>query len=460
MYHGQFQKHEPAPLVEQDIEPHVVTDEGPVMARSVCRAALQRSVGKIFLHAGFEEFQPAALEAATDIAADFFTQIARTLVEYTQAPKVPVPCRSSGTAGEPKVKWKKRFTTEEMILHTLHENGSDIETLDTYVKDDLERTSVKLGVMHERMKAHLADLLRPALTDGGPDGSNAFNDGSEQFVGGDFAEDLDEDFFGFKELGLDKEFGLASLSVPLHLLQNRMHNANQSQNMRYVHIANIPSYLIYILNFSFVSFSFFDPVLIPSSSALASNLPSALPPPRPLPPLTIKTLAPQIRLVHNFFLAKLHAPPTHSTINNHANANAGGENLTALIEDDDLPQKQRFPKPRLPPTGKISSPRKRPIREPGPGKGHPRKKIKLMEEKEREKERMERMEKPAEVNKVDSGAGAGGAAGDISMERAASANGKADAIDALDANGGGGGGGPGAGAGAGGMYSPESLEAT
>lgn len=263
MYHGQFQKHEPAPLVEQDIDPHVMTDEGPVMARPVCRAALQRSVGKIFLHAGFEEFQPAALEAATDIAADFFTQIARTLVEYTQAPKVPVPCRSSGTAGEPKVKWKKRFTTEEMILHTLHENGSDIETLETYVKDDLERTSVKLGVMHERMKAHLADLLRPALTDGGPDGSNAFNDGSEQFVGGDFAEDLDEDFFGFKELGLDKEFGLASLSVPLHLLQNRMHNANQSQNMRYVHIADIPSYLMYKCNFSFVSFSVFDSVLIP-----------------------------------------------------------------------------------------------------------------------------------------------------------------------------------------------------
>lgn len=33
------------------------------------------------------------------------------------------------------------------------------------------------------------------------------------------------------------------------------------------------------------------------------------------------------------------------------------------MEDDDLPIKQRFPKPRLPPTGKISSPRKRPIKE-------------------------------------------------------------------------------------------------
>ena len=93
----------------------------------------------------------------------------------------------------------------------------------------------------------------------------------------------------------------------------------------------------------------------------------------PLPPLTTESLASQIRLVHNFFHAKLHAGPPN----------------TALVEDDDLPQKQRFPKPRLPPTGKITSPRKRPIREQGPGKGHPRKKIKLMEEaKERERREM------------------------------------------------------------------------
>jgi transcriptional activator SPT7 len=89
--------------------------------------------------------------------------------------------------------------------------------------------------MHERMKAHLTELLRPALDpSAGVDGVGAFNDGSEQFVSGDFAEDMDEDFFGFKELGLDKEYGLSSLSVPFHLLQNRMHNAYQSQNAKYI----------------------------------------------------------------------------------------------------------------------------------------------------------------------------------------------------------------------------------
>src|SRR5690606_1065367 len=39
----------------------------------------------------------------------------------------------------------------------------------------------------------------------------------------------------------------------------------------------------------------------------------------------------------------------------------------ALIEDEDLPVKQRPPKPRLPPTGKISMPRKRPLQSQGGG---------------------------------------------------------------------------------------------
>lgn len=366
MYHGQFQKHEPAHLIEKDIEPLVVSTEGPLIATAVCRAALQRSVGKMFFHAGFEEFQPSALEAATDLAGDFFTKLARTLVEYTQVPKVAVTTIKPGSMGKSEVLWRNRFTTEEILLHTLHENGSDIDALDAYVKDDLERASSKLGIMHERMKAHLADLLRPALTDGGPDGSNAFNDGSEQFVAGDFAEDLDEDFFGFKELGLDKEFGYASLSVPLHLLQNRMHNAHQAQNQKYFALSK-PSKPLLIT------------CLLSLTSSLSSSLTYSLSPPPPLPPLTIASLKSQIGLVHNFFLAKLHA---------------NGE--APLVEDDDLPQKQRFQKPRLPPTGKITGPRKRPLRELGPGKGHSRKKIKL---DDKEKERGRGKEKASSIGK-------------------------------------------------------------
>ncbi|KAK5164700.1 hypothetical protein LTR04_001732 [Oleoguttula sp. CCFEE 6159] len=310
-YQNQFQKYDPEPFMEADVGPVVVSDDGPVMFHWLCRAALQRSVGKIFYHAGFEDFQPSALDVATDVASDFFTKLVRTLGIYREAPKADaVYDQVTVEGGQPVL--KQRFTTEETVLHCLHENGMDLEVLESYVKDDVERVGTKLGVVHERMKAHLADLLRPALGDhAGADGVGAFNDGSDQFVGGDFAEDIDEDFFGFKELGLAAEFGLESLSVPLHLLQNRMHSVYQAQHT--------------------------------SAITAAGNI---IDPPPAYEQVTPRSIESEVSLVKNFFLTKLRA-----------------NNDEPLIEDEDLPLKQRFPKPRLPPTGKISSPRKRPIRE-------------------------------------------------------------------------------------------------
>jgi transcriptional activator SPT7 len=314
MYNNQFPKYEPEPFIEADIEPHVTSDDGPIMATWVCKAALSRSVAKLCYHAGFEELQPSALDVITDIAGDFFQKLARSFNVYREAPKVPVIGAASG------VKWQERFTNEEVVLHSLNENGLDVEALESYVKDDVERLGGKLSVMHERMKAHLSDLLRPALQDAGPDGSGAFNDGSEQFVGGDFAEELGEDFFGFKALGLDSEFGMSSLSVPLHLINTRVYN-------RYT-----------------------GPVAAAPTAEIFPPLP-------PLEPVTKENLQDQIGLVRNFFLAKLHANDDEP-----------------LLEDEELPVKQRPTRPRLGPTGKITSPRKRPQKEQA---GNAKKKKKL-----------------------------------------------------------------------------------
>jgi transcriptional activator SPT7 len=96
------------------------------------------------------------------------------------------------------------------------------------------------------------------------------------------------------------------------------------------------------------SFLFRDPSANHKSSATPTSL-SCFPTPPPFEPLTRQNIKSQIGLVQNFFLAKIHAQKD-------------GE---PLVEDEDLPQKQRFPKPRLPPTGKITSPRKRPAKEQG-----------------------------------------------------------------------------------------------
>lgn len=264
-------------------------------------------MAKLFYHAGFEELQPTALEAITDIASDYFTKLTHTVNIYREAEKK----LAAPTVAEQGKRFVPRFTNEEVVLHSLNENGTSIEGLDNYVKDDVDRLGNKLGAIYERMKLHLTELLRPALVDVGADGAGAFNDGSEQFVGGDFAEDLGEDFFGFRALGLDKELGLDMVSVPLHLLQSRVRNIYRPDD-------NTNGTVV---------------------STLLDNLP-------PFDPVTITNVDDQIGLIRNFFLSKLHA-----------------NNDEPLVEDEDLPVKQRRPRPRLGATGKIVSPQKRPPKE-------------------------------------------------------------------------------------------------
>lgn len=233
-YQNQFQKYQAEPFIETDIPNHVMSDPGPIMAPWVCKAAFQRSIGQIFFHAGFEEFQPSALDAMTDLAADFFHRLCTTLVNYREDYKIPattpVPADQEQTV-EATTLYKCPTSMEEAVLHTLHSSGVSLDDIDIYAREDVDRMATRLTTMHDRMKGHLADLLRPALTEDTAHGQGSFADGGEQFVGGDFAGDLDEDFFGFRDLGLDKEFGMASLTVPFHILQNRLGLSNQQINI-------------------------------------------------------------------------------------------------------------------------------------------------------------------------------------------------------------------------------------
>lgn len=349
-YQNQFQKYEPEPFQEADVEPMIVSDEGPVMQSALNRAALQRTIAKVFYHAGFEEYQPSALDAATDIVTDYIHRLTTTLVSYHEHqkvnPAVPESCidPTATTTAKPVDspvpivnEWQPRFTPGEAVLHTLQRNGHDLESLTSYIEDDVPRLGQKLAAHHEAARQYYTDLLRPVMDpttvtkDGG---ASAFDDGNEtQFVAGDFAEDIDEDFFGFKELGLDKEFGIGNFSVPLHLLQSRFNNTQQAV----------------------------------AGAGTGANTETLFEEPPRWSPVTEESIQGEIGLVQDFFREKL-----------------GKANGATLVEDEDLPAKQRFPKPRLPPTGKISSPRKRPIREQ---QMMARKKRRLEIEAERERER-------------------------------------------------------------------------
>lgn len=252
-------------------------------------AALKRAVSKIAMHDGFEVTERGAIEALTEIAGDYLSKLGRTLVQLLDQAKV----KGSGSH-------------ESVVLAALEEQGIDgVGALDSYVRDDIERHGTKLQDLRRKLTSFMGDLLRPSvneITD------IQLQDDSEAFLSGDFTQDLDEDFFGFRELGLDKELGLLTSSVPFHLLQNRLSAANNTQHDMQVvqnkYLSEIPEYP-------------------PMDTHLAHN---------------------QIGLLKPFFIAKLEAA-----------------NSDVLPEGEQLPPKQRNTRPKVPPTGKISGPKKKPV---------------------------------------------------------------------------------------------------
>ncbi|KAG5518335.1 hypothetical protein PMAC_003132 [Pneumocystis sp. 'macacae'] len=247
-----------------------------VMSEELGCCLLEKFVSTLLYHVGFEEYQSSALDTLVDIAGSFLLKLGKTLKLYLES--------------------KSGKTVEENLLHALYENGiSNISLFETYIKDGIDRYSNRLNDIHKQLRTCLVETIKPSLSF---DEEKLEN--NDSLIHGDFAEKIGEDFFGFKELGLDKEFGLSSLLVPFHLLQGRMQQGIGVSN----HVNMMKQETKHV------------------------------PPPR-FAPITMDMIDCQIGLVQPFLKSKL--------------LESGG---TELIEDEDLFSKQ---KPRLPSNGKIIS---------------------------------------------------------------------------------------------------------
>ncbi|KAK9446970.1 uncharacterized protein V1518DRAFT_422592 [Limtongia smithiae] len=287
LYASQLRGYNPAKLVEQDIDAESRLPGHSDMSKEVAEACLQRSVAKLAMHTGYEDVEMLALEGLTALAGDFMQRLGRTLCLYMES-----------TRGA------RRYTMEDVILQTFFENGTyNLDDLETYVRDDIDRFGMKLKDMQERFSSSLADYLRPALS--GDNADKQFDDGSQEFISGGFSDVIGEDFLGLKELGLDTEFGV-SLKVALHLIQSRL-QVNSS---------------------------------VQAAPVEESKLASA----PPFEPLTRERVGKQIGLLQPFFMVRFEK--------------FEGEH-GALLEDEELPPKQRNQRPKLPPTGKITVIKKR-----------------------------------------------------------------------------------------------------
>ncbi|CAG8673949.1 2144_t:CDS:10 [Gigaspora margarita] len=248
------------PIVDQkDLPPLILNKETGF-------ACMQRVVSRLCQHAGFEATSSRALTILTEVAQDYFLNLSKTLRAYMD-------------------EYSKKMTPEEMINHALYENGvSSVKNLESYIHDDIQRYGTKLQDIKRRLEAA---LLQPEeIVDDIPDNDDAF-------LTGVFGEELHDDFFGFKELGL------GSLQVPPQLILGSKR------------IKPLPK----------------------KASEHERQLPRHIPPPQWSP---ITDPESQIGLLKDFFRNK-----KNDSINDQ------------IIEDENLPAKHRNQRPRVPPTGKI-----------------------------------------------------------------------------------------------------------
>ncbi|KAI5963986.1 SPT7 [Candida margitis] len=306
VHHTQMQQPEIEAIKEVDCDAASKLPNHDPNTHDVQYAVLRRNIAKIAMQTGFETTEGAAISTLTQIAEMYIGNIAKSLKMHSETNS------------------RNRLTPTEILLLSLLENGVDKpDDLYTFIQEKIIKQRKKLTELRQGLSNFLKDLLRPGLENFN---EKSFADNSEQFITGDFSNDLGDDFFGFKELGLDREYNMLTSSIPIYLLHSRLHNqfsgsgASTKRN-KYEDLQEYEPAKLYAVDVN-----------------------------------------EQIRLLVPFY-QKL----TERSKQQYVKAQKKkGESLDLpddsqfmLIEDDELPQKQRNIRPKLPPTGKITTIKKK-----------------------------------------------------------------------------------------------------
>ncbi|GME67883.1 unnamed protein product [Ambrosiozyma monospora] len=323
MHQSQFHAPEIERLNFKDIDEMSKLSNHDTQTPTIAEAALTKAVGVVVMSTGFESANPYCTMVLSQLAEQYFGNLVKSLtlhMESNSINKIPIKsCRPT--------KFK------DILQMTLSENGIEKpDTLYSYYKEHLTKQNRKLCDLKAGLEGLLRDLLRPGIQD---ITEKQFTDDSEQFLNGDFSEEIGEDFFGFKELGLDREFGLLTSSIPLHLLHSRLANQfsqgdPKAQKIRFE---------------DFEEFKF--------------------------PKLRKKDLGNQIGILKHYYSELLVKSKAHyhKHLRKHQQMVAAGEKEIdnngcpinfevikkdedlIIIEDDDIPLKQRNNRPKVPPNG-------------------------------------------------------------------------------------------------------------
>ncbi|KAF5387200.1 hypothetical protein D9757_006885 [Collybiopsis confluens] len=199
----------------------------------------------------------AALDVLSGVASGYLLNVGRTLKFLVD-------------------KFANAMSPEEILLHTLFESGiSEIQDLERYVADDVERYGSRLADLEKK----LVGAYREITSVDNVEDEGLFDEEEEEEASalalGEFADVLGVDYFGLRELGIADEFGMQSLTIPKRLLKGKKRREN----------------------------------LLPV--AKPTEPPPPFPPPPPFIPLTAGQLPEQIGLLQKFYQDRLQsaAPP-------------------------------------------------------------------------------------------------------------------------------------------------------
>lgn len=306
VHHSQFHNPEIERLKEVDVDPMSQLPNRDLQTSEIQYAVLRRNVSKIVMQTGFETADIFAVNTLTQLAETYLGNLAKSLKMHSET--------TSSNRLEPK----------DVLLLSLLENGVDKpDDLYTFVKERIVKQLEKLKDLKQKLANFLKELLRPGLENFN---ENSFDDNSEQFMTGDFSSELGDDFFGFKELGLDKEFKMLSSSIPIYLLHSRLNNSFTSTT-----ISNKRNKYGDLKQFK-------------------------------VPRLFASDTTAQIKILEPFYqklLEKSKAQYIKVQKKKGESTVLPEPHKLLLTEDFELPQKQRNVRPRLPPTGKIASVKKK-----------------------------------------------------------------------------------------------------
>lgn len=193
-----------------DIDPMGKLPTRDLLTENIAHIGMQKAVSALVMHNGFESTKPSCAMMLTQIAETYMGNLAKSLKLHME----------SNSINKRSTEQSKESRLKSMLEITLCENGvENPDSLYSYYKETLVKKNTRLSDIKTGLDNFLKDLLRPSIQEMS---ESQFADGSDQFVNGEFSDEIGDDFFGFKELGLDKEFSMLTSSIPLHLLQSKL----------------------------------------------------------------------------------------------------------------------------------------------------------------------------------------------------------------------------------------------